>query len=129
MVSWLSVRVFVWQALVVQVGARECLFTVDACDGEAVRLQHIIERSGMMLTDTKRTLFHTKCESAGMHRFMPFVFVQILLVSNVALARIWMYVFLNEFLNVFSNVFLDVFLNAWMHVCISETFSRIFVGC
>ncbi len=65
------------QALVVGVGAKECLFSVDAgpcpqlayhkarvtsCagDAEAIKLQQIIERSGMMLTDTKKSLFNTR---------------------------------------------------------------------
>ena len=48
------------QAFVVQVGARECVYAIDSSDGDSIRLQHIIQRSGMLLTEAKKSAFHTK---------------------------------------------------------------------
>ena len=53
------------QAFVVQVGARECVYAIDSNDGDSIRLQHIIQRSGMLLTEAKKSSFHTKLVLVG----------------------------------------------------------------
>jgi hypothetical protein len=42
------------QALVVQLGAKECLATPEPSNPDAVKMYKLLERSGMMVTDRKK---------------------------------------------------------------------------
>lgn len=49
------------EAMVVQVGAKECLFSGAGGSSDLERVSQVIERSGLMQTNCKRADFDTRC--------------------------------------------------------------------
>eukprot|EP00051_Salpingoeca_urceolata_P003883 m.61333 g.61333 ORF g.61333 m.61333 type:complete len:926 (+) comp13199_c0_seq2:180-2957(+) len=49
-----------FEALLVQIGARECLMAQDGSNPTVAKLQQVLERSGVLVTIRKKTEFHTK---------------------------------------------------------------------
>jgi hypothetical protein len=59
----------VMQALVVQLGAKECLATPEPSNPDAVKMYKLLERSGMMVTDRKKgacvTIVHRRYDGSS----------------------------------------------------------------